>query len=239
MVSSPGRGWDRLSVSSPRIGTKSRRWAGCWNGFRWSSGSTRLRWACRGWGSSRVSAGLTMLAWDAAARYRDGWAAFFWSGVMQRESRVKETFTKLGEDLAYYSVLGPDPYPGFLCFVVGDPWQREVVFRVAREFGCTEVLRVWCVSDGTVAGGPGNPGRSRGWVQQLPLPAGTWAAGVGNERVADCVLVEAVGLWGHPVVGIGGRVAGDDIQVREGTVSGVREFPVGAAAVQAASTRRG
>ena len=78
------------------------------------------------------------VAWDAAARYRDGWAAFFWSGVMQRESRVKETFTKLGEDLAHHSVLGPDPYPGFLCFVVGDPWQREVVFRLAREFGCSD-----------------------------------------------------------------------------------------------------
>ena len=123
------------------------------------------------------------VAWDAAARYRDGWAAFFWSGVMQRESRVKETFTRLGEDLVHHSVLGADPYPGFLCFVVGDPWQREVVFRVAREFGCSEVLRVWCVSDGTVAGGR-EPGRSRGWVQQLPVPRdmGGWGW---EQRVAD------------------------------------------------------
>ena len=123
------------------------------------------------------------VAWDAAARYRDGWAAFFWSGVMQRESRVKETFTRLGEDLVHHSVLGADPYPGFLCFVVSDPWQREVVFRVAREFGCSEVLRVWCVSDGTVAGGR-EPGRSRGWVQQLPLPRdmGGWSW---EKRVAD------------------------------------------------------
>ena len=49
------------------------------------------------------------VAWDAAARYRDGWAAFFWSGVMQRESRVKETFTRLGEDLVHHSVLGAGP----------------------------------------------------------------------------------------------------------------------------------
>ena len=124
------------------------------------------------------------VAWDAAARYRDGWAAFFWSGVMQRESRVKETFTKLGEDLSHHSVLGPDPYPGFLCFVVSDPWQRELVFRVAREFGCTHVLRVWCVSDGTVAGGM-EPGRSVGWVQQLPVvkDMGGWSW---EKRVADC-----------------------------------------------------
>ena len=123
------------------------------------------------------------VAWDAAARYRDGWAAFFWSGVMQRESRVKETFSKLGEDLVHHSVLGADPYPGFLCFVVGDPWQREVVFRVAREFDCAEVLRVWCVSDGTVAGGR-EPGLSRGWVQQLPVgrDMGGWSW---EQRVAD------------------------------------------------------
>ena len=123
------------------------------------------------------------VAWDAAARYRDGWAAFFWSGVMQRESRVKETFTRLGEDLVHHSVLGPDPYPGFLCFVVSDPWQRELVFRVAREFDCAEVLRVWCVSDGTVAGGR-EPGLSRGWVQQLPVgrDMGGWDW---EQRVAD------------------------------------------------------
>ena len=144
------------------------------------------------------------VAWDAAARYRDGWAAFFWSGVMQRESRVKETFAKLGEDLVHHSVLGADPYPGFLCFVVGDPWQREVVFRVAREFGCSEVLRVWCVSDGTVAGGR-EPGLSRGWVQQLPIgrDMGGWSW---DERVADCYwsrqsafggtrLLESVAEW--------------------------------------------
>ena len=143
-------------------------------------------------------------AWDAAARYRNGWAAFFWSGVMQRESRVKETFAKLGEDLVHHSVLGEDPYPGFLCFVVGDPWQREVVFRVARQFGFAEVLRVWCVSDGTVAGGR-EPGRSRGWVQQLPVgkDLGGWGW---DERVADSYwsgqsafggtrLLESVAEW--------------------------------------------
>ena len=144
------------------------------------------------------------VAWDAAARYRNGWAAFFWSGVMQRESRVRETFTKLGEDLVHHSVLGGDPFPGFLCFVVGDPWQREVVFRVARQFGCTHVLRVWCVSDGTVAGAR-EPGRSTGWVQQLPVPMdmGGWGW---ERRVVDSYwsmqlafggtrLLESVAEW--------------------------------------------
>ena len=124
------------------------------------------------------------VAWDAAARYREGWAAFFWSGMMQRESRVRETFVKLGVDLVRHSVLGGAPYPGYLCFVVGDAWQREVVFRVARQFGCTEVLRVWCVSDGTVAGAR-EPGRSTGWVHQLPVvkDMGGWGW---EKRVADC-----------------------------------------------------
>ena len=123
------------------------------------------------------------VAWDAAARYRDGWAAFFWSGMMQRESRVRETFTKLGVDLVRHSVLGGAPYPGYICFVVGDAWQREIVFRVARQFGCTHVLRVWCVSDGTVAGAR-EPGRSRGWVHQLPVEKdmGGWGW---EQRVAD------------------------------------------------------
>ena len=124
------------------------------------------------------------VAWDAAARYREGWAAFFWSGMMQRESRVRETFTKLGVDLVRHSVLGGAPYPGYLCFVVGDAWQREIVFRVARQFGCTAVLRVWCVSDGTVAGAR-EPGRSTGWVHQLPVvkDMGGWGW---EKRVADC-----------------------------------------------------
>ena len=124
------------------------------------------------------------VAWDAAARYREGWAAFFWSGMMQRESRVRETFTKLGIDLVRHSVLGGAPYPGYLCFVVGDAWQREIVFRVARQFGCTAVLRVWCVSDGTVAGAR-EPGRSTGWVHQLPVvkDMGGWGW---EKRVADC-----------------------------------------------------
>ena len=123
------------------------------------------------------------VAWDAAARYRDGWAAFFWSGLLQRESRVRETFSKLGVDLLRHSVLGGAPYPGFLCFVVGDPWQREIVFRVARQFGCTGVVRVWCVYDGTVAGAR-EPGRSSGWVHQLPVgkDMGGWSW---DQRVAD------------------------------------------------------
>ena len=123
------------------------------------------------------------VAWDAAARYRDGWAAFFWSGMFQRESRVRETFSKLGVDLVRHSVLGGAPYPGYLCFVVGDAWQREIAFRVARQFGCSEVLRVWCVSDGTVAGAR-EPGRSTGWVHQLPVAKdmGGWGW---EQRVAD------------------------------------------------------
>ena len=98
---------------------------------------------------------------------------------------------------AHHSVLGPDPYPGFLCFVVSDPWQRELVFRVAREFGCTHVLRVWCVSDGTVAGAR-EPGRSIGWVQQLPVgrDMGGWGW---EQRVADS-------YWARPSASGGTRL---------------------------------
>ena len=75
------------------------------------------------------------LAWDAAARYETGFVLFFWSGLLQRERHIRNTFLRLGPDLLEHAAPGPNPRPGILCFVVHDEWQVEVVQRAARSFG--------------------------------------------------------------------------------------------------------
>ena len=50
----------------------------------------------------------TGVSWDAAVRYERGWAAFFWSGLLQVEVRLRHVFSDLSEDLREYSV-GPGP----------------------------------------------------------------------------------------------------------------------------------
>ena len=109
------------------------------------------------------------VSWDAAAQFEDGWIAFFWSGLMQSEGRIRDTFRSLGRDLEEYNESAGRAFPSILCFVVSDPWQRELVYRVARTYGLDHRLQVWCVSDGSVSGlrnirdlEPGN-----GWVGQV------------------------------------------------------------------------
>ena len=139
--------------------------------------------------------------------------AFFWSGVMQRESRVKETVHEgWGRTWRTIRCWGRTPILAFCALWSVIPWQRELVFRVACQFGCTHVLRVWCVSDGTVAGAR-EPGLSKGWVQQLLVgkDMGGWSW---KKRVEDCYWSRSIGVREDPVAGRGGRVAGDDVQVR-------------------------
>ena len=118
------------------------------------------------------------VAWDAAARYRDGWAAFFWSGVMQRESRVKETFAKLGEDLVHHSVLGRIPILAFCAlwsvilgsgsWFFGWPVSSGVPMSCGSGACPTAPLR-----------GAGNPGSAGAGCNNC-RSVGIWVAGVGN-----------------------------------------------------------
>ena len=39
------------------------------------------------------------ISWDAAARYENGWVAFFWSGIMQGEAKLHDTFNRFPTDL--------------------------------------------------------------------------------------------------------------------------------------------
>ena len=60
------------------------------------------------------------MSWDAAVRYERAWAAFFWSGLLQVEVRLREVLAELAEDLREYSVGPGAAWPGLLVFVVTD-----------------------------------------------------------------------------------------------------------------------
>ena len=60
-----------------------------------------------------------------------------------------------------------DPaWPGLVCFVVSDQWQRVLVERIVRRFGSLrDRVSIWCIADGTRTG-VSRPLDSRGWVRQ-------------------------------------------------------------------------
>ena len=89
------------------------------------------------------------MAWDAAARFENGFVPIFWSGLLQRERHVRDTFVKLGPDLLEVAAPGPNPRPGILCFVVPDEWQAQVVLRAARGFGLEERIMFCHIWDRT------------------------------------------------------------------------------------------
>ena len=92
------------------------------------------------------------ISWDAAARYENGWVAFFWSGIMQGEAKLHDTFNRFPTDLMQYCMFDERAFPSLLCFVVGDSWQRELVFRVAGIYGLADRLQVHCLYDGSISG---------------------------------------------------------------------------------------
>ena len=106
------------------------------------------------------------VAWDAAALYEHGWVAFFWSGLMQSEMKLRDMFNRLRTELESYNALSGRCFPSVLCFVVSDAWQRELVTRVARSLSLDDRVQVWCVSDGQVSGCR-DYHEGYGWVNQV------------------------------------------------------------------------
>ena len=106
------------------------------------------------------------VGWDAATRYQRGWVAFYWSSILQSEARIRETFSRLGTDLVEYNLIGSNPFPSLMCFVVSDAWQKELVMRVARSFDLQDHVQIWTVADGSVSGAR-EPRPGRGWVGQI------------------------------------------------------------------------
>ena len=190
---------DRLGCSRPRVsrwraapaGLEYLRisdglWCGDWALSRLLELLPQVEWFYPAAGSFRARLGDMVrfrwfrgVAWDAAALYQRGWVAFFWSGLLQTESKLRETFRRLGADLQACSMTGASAFPGVLCFVVGDAWQRELLFRAARGYGLEDRVQAWCVDDGSVSGCR-EPLPGQGWVGQV-LEGG----GLGNWTLAS------------------------------------------------------
>ena len=143
-------------------------------------------------------------AWDAVAQYEDGWALFFWSGLLQGERHLNELFSRMGVDLMEHRAVGPVPWPGRMCFVVSDLWQRELVYRAARRRGCGDQVETFCVSDRSVSEAP-NPEASRGglahpvawgsvgnWPWEKRVASAPWSSGDGRRLYR---LLIAVAEW--------------------------------------------
>ena len=155
------------------------------------------------------------VSWDAVARFDRAWVAFFWSGLLQTETRLRERFSRLVDDIDAHSVgLGP-AWPALLFFVAADSWQRELVFRVARSFNLADRVRICDATDGSVSGALSS-GVSDGWVYQAPSLRGmggwswerrlqdslwTTAPGGGSDRA-----LSAVAEWPGIHSGLGRRL---------------------------------
>ena len=106
-------------------------------------------------------------AWDAVAQYEDGWALFFWSGLLQGERHLNELFSRMGVDLMEHRAVGPVPWPGRMCFVVSDLWQRELVYRAARRRGCGDQVETFACRTARCPRRPTRKPVAAGWRIQL------------------------------------------------------------------------
>ena len=104
-------------------------------------------------------------SFDAAVRYEDGWAALFWMGLLRSEKGIGDRLKGLGRDLEELASGHPQPRPGLLCCVVPDPWECELVRRVAGRLGMEEWVSIWCVRDESWHAAA-RPIPSWGWVRQ-------------------------------------------------------------------------
>lgn len=128
---------------------------------------------------------------DAVARYRDGWIALFWSGCYQSEEAIARRLSRVGPDLRQRSLSTAAPWPGLLFFVVGDPWQRELVRRAARRYYLEDQVALLCAQDGRRSGAL-HCRPSRGWVSQ-PLPSRRVSGWSWEQRLARSPWVESGG----------------------------------------------
>lgn len=125
---------------------------------------------------------------EAAVRYEEGWAALFWSGMLETSANLTDRFRRLPDDVDRLAAGEPQPWPGVFAVVAPDRWQREVVWRAAEEAGLSRSVAVWCASDGERAGAAQTAG-SRGWLHQLTemRDIGGWPWG---NRVGRCIWAQ-------------------------------------------------
>ena len=130
---------------------------------------------------------------DAAVRYEYGWVAILWSGFMESESHFRSRLTDLGRDLLDLAATGESPWPGMLCVVVTDWWQKELVKRAVRLLSLgPEMVSIWCIANGEC------PRitpylKGRGWIHQPVRERGVggWPW---EKRIAGSIWTKPGGL---------------------------------------------
>ena len=118
---------------------------------------------------------------EAAARFNDGWVAFFWTGYWQNQSKLRRRFEGLSESMQAGGSEARS-WPSLLCFVAADRWQGQLVMDVAREFGMGDRTCV-CTVDDRLLFGEMDFGPGRGWL--LPPVGGQELDGGVVERAAS------------------------------------------------------
>ena len=191
LVDSVDLGWSRDKVSRYHLtgvglewcGDKCSPWHEEWGLARLLQRLPLVEWAYQvtgeidGLGPLQEFQWMDSVSFDAAVRFRDGWAAIVWSGSLQKESAILERLRAFGRDMVALSTTNGAAWPSLLCFIVQDQWQRELVRRVIRQFGPLEDrVAVWCVADGSRSGAS-HPLSSRNWVHQQTYPRdmGGWS----------------------------------------------------------------
>ena len=104
---------------------------------------------------------------DAAVLYSDGWMAMFSCGTLLSQTGMADRLARFPVDCQALAVGNARPWPGLICMVVMDEWERELASRVLEECGMAGRAVVLCVSDGTMTG-PVAARPSRGWLHQPP-----------------------------------------------------------------------
>ncbi len=153
---------------------------------------------------------LTHFSWvdnrsyDAIFQYEDGWVAMLWFGLFQTETMLRYRMERLPQEFASMGVFADRPWPGLFMFLVPDEWQRELVYRVARDMHFEDRVAVWCIADGSRYGAAAAM-RSRGLVHprvELKSTGGwNWERRLqqsymsGNAGSAMTRILEVVGEW--------------------------------------------
>ena len=127
-------GWNRDKVSRyfftaealARYGDQCSPWHQEWGRARLLQRLPLVEWAYQvageinGLGPVEEFHWVDSVSFDAAVRYRDGWAAIFWSGSLQSESSILDRLRDFGRDMVELTDGDGPAWPSLLCFVVSD-----------------------------------------------------------------------------------------------------------------------
>ena len=161
---------------------------------------------------------LSGVSIDAVAEYGEGWVAVLWSGLFESENALSARLERMGSELMRMGVFREGAWPGLFCFVVGDRWQRELVYRAARKYGIESVVRVCSVDEGGNLG-PLRADKSRGrlyhpvdsrdiggWPWRRRVEESLWSR---RDALMYGKLLEVSSEWSGSWLWVGGVQAGE------------------------------